>query len=200
MIILFGAFIGAAILLPLVGHHGQARPSARANLFAELDRASGAESRLVGSCEPRSGAVAGRCRRRYLQGLDTNLVQAGHPQGLDLTRLLGIKLVLAVLLGWSCSWSGSRSRALVVAAGVFFLPRLLDGDQQKDKRRPLIRDAAADTIDQLTIVRRGRPGLRRRPPACCLNKRAVHWRSELQRTVEDIRAGVPRDQALTGLR
>src|SRR5262245_29140273 len=90
--------------LALVGATGvfwwglTARPAAaRANLFAGLAH---------GAPEPKKSASImrqlGHAARRILpnplvDGLEVKLVQAGHPYGLDLPRLLGIKITVAGL-------------------------------------------------------------------------------------------------------
>ena len=86
---------------------------------------------------------------------------------------------------------------LVFGLVAFFMPDIWVG-VQRDKRQVAMRLAAADTIDQLTICVEAGPGLRRRPGPCCVNER---WTlpEELQHTVTDVRAGVPRPQALRTL-
>ena len=114
-----------------------------------------------------------------------------------MSRLLGVKLACAVfpiLLGTAL---GYPVVGLVVAVGAFFLPdyALLS---ERDKRQTLMSDAASNTIDQLTIVVEAGLGF-----DAALQRVATTTEGplalELQRTVEDMRAGMPRDQALRAM-
>jgi tight adherence protein C len=113
---------------------------------------------------------------------------------MDLPRLLGVKLLLlfatvifGILLGYPL-W------ASVAALGLFFFPDYWLATQ-REARRAAIQNDAADTIDQLTLVVEAGLGFDaalQRVAATNDGPMAV----ELQRTVDDMRAGVPRDQAL----
>jgi tight adherence protein B len=107
----------------------------------------------------------GQSTRRMLpnalvDGLEVNLVQAGHPHGLDLPRLLGIKITLAAMAALTCSstarccWRSSRLRAL------FFLPdywvlSVRDDRQNRMRGRCRRHDRPDDHLC------RSRPGTRR---------------------------------------
>jgi tight adherence protein C len=196
MILLFGAAIGAAILSFVWGI--TARPSAaRANLFADLPVPPAPESRLVGIMRGLGQGVLRFIPKPLIEGPRNNLVMAGHPRGMDMGRLVGLKVVLAVLLGGFFLMVGQPIWALGFALVGFFIPDYWIASE-KDKRQALMRDAAADTIDQLTIVVEAGLGF----DAALLRVAATNegpLALELQHTVDDMRAGVPRDLALRGL-
>ena len=50
-----------------------------------------------------------------MDGLEVNLVQAGHPYGLDLARIVGIKVTLAALGAFMLILAGHPIVALVGA-------------------------------------------------------------------------------------
>jgi len=195
MLIVYGIIIGVAILSLTWGL--TARPAAgRANLFAGLD--------VTTPVTPRRGLMPalGQGVRRflptgYLRRLDTALRQAAHPSGMDLSRLLGVKLALllaTVLVGIAV---GQPLIGLVVAVAVFFLPDYWVLTQ-REAREAAIRGATADTIDQLTLVVEAGLGFDAALVRVA-NTNEGPLAKELQRTVDDMRAGVPRDQALRGL-
>ena len=74
-----------------------ATPSkARANLFAGLPQPPAPPGRSDAIMR-RVGIAARRViPHQLVDGLEVKLVQAGHPYGLDLARLLGIKLMLSL--------------------------------------------------------------------------------------------------------
>ncbi len=175
-----------------------ARPSAaRANLFAGLAQpeapVSKSASILLG---------LGRTTRRILpkplvDGLEVNLVQAGHPYGLDLARILGIKVVLAGMTSFMLLLAGHPTVAVVGAGLLFFLPDYWVLSV-RDKRQAAMQAKAADTIDQLTICVEAGLGF-----DAALARVATTTEGplteELRHTISDIRAGVPRAQALRTL-
>jgi tight adherence protein C len=173
-------------------------PAARTNLFADLAPSEDRPARATGI----TGAMGRRVRRlmpsSYLTYLDRLLVEAGHPWRLDQPRLLGLKLatalavflLVAVLLGQFLI-------GVVIAAVAFFVFDYLVMTK-RDERREAIRSASADTIDQLVVcVESGlgfdaalaRVGVSNDGPLA----------QELQRAVEDMRAGMPRDLALQAM-
>ena len=176
-----------------------ARPSAaRANLFAGLPQAR--SPRPAG--RPRSCASSGQTTRRLLpnplvDGLEVKLVQAGHPYGLDLPRILGIKITLAVLAAFLLLLIGQPVLALVAAAVLFFLPDYWVVSV-RDKRQAAMQADAADIIDQLTICVEAGLGF-----DAALARVATTTEGpltdELRHTISDIQAGVPRAQALRAL-
>ena len=100
-----------------------ARPSAaRTNLMAGLPEPAPSANPLV-SMMRQLGQTAQRLLPNALvDGLGVKLVQAGHPQGLDLPRLLGIKVALAALAAFVFLINGQVLLAAIAAAGLFFLP------------------------------------------------------------------------------
>lgn len=172
-----------------------ARPSAaRANLFAgmALPAASAGSSR---SALQRLGQQTRRLLPKSLiDKLEVNLVQAGHPYGLDLARVVGIKVVLAAIALLLLLLAGNPVVALVAAGLLFFLPDywVLSA---RDKRQAAMQAKAADTIDQLTICVEAGLGF-----DAALARVATTTEGpltdELRRTISDIQAGVPRAQAL----
>src|SRR5215212_2830266 len=74
-----------------------AKPSrARANLLAGLPQPP-APARRSSSVMRQVGTTARRIiPHQLVDGLDVKLVQAGHPCGLDLTRLLGVKVMFSL--------------------------------------------------------------------------------------------------------
>jgi tight adherence protein C len=196
MPVLFGAAIAAAILA-LVWAFASTPSPARAHLFTDLPQPEAPESRLIGLMRGLGQAVRKIIPKPLLEGLNNNLVKAGHPKGMDMGRLIGIKVVLAVLFGGFFLLIGQPVWGLGFALVGFFGPDYWMATE-KDKRQALMRDAAADTIDQLTIVVEAGLGF----DAALLRVATTNegpLASELQHTVEDMRAGVPRDLALKGL-
>ena len=175
-----------------------ARPSAaRANLFAGLSDAAELP-------DPDSSRLRrlGQATRRMLpnalvDGLEVNLVQAGYPRGVDLPRMLGIKVSLAFLAGLALLINGQPVPALIAAAVLFFLPDYWVLSE-RDKRQAAIQADAADTIDQLTICVEAGLGF----DAALARVAATTdgpLTDELRHTISDIQAGVPRAQALRAL-
>jgi len=172
-----------------------ARPSAaRANLFAGLPQAA-AQPTTSESVLGRLGHAAHRLLPNALvDGLEVKLVQAGHPYGLDLPRILGIKIILAALGAFLLFLVGQPVLALVAAGLLFFLPDLWVLST-RDKRQAAMQAKAADTIDQLTICVEAGLGL-----DAALARVATTTEGpltdEFRHTISDIQAGVPRAQAL----
>jgi tight adherence protein C len=130
----------------------------------------------------------------YLKNLDTMLIQAGHPNGMDLSKLLGLKLALFAITVVTCIALAYPLFGILGALALFFLPDYWLATQ-REARQAAIQAAAADTIDQLTLVVEAGLGFDAalvRVASSSDGPLAV----ELQRTVDDMRAGVPRDQAL----
>ena len=192
-----GAVVGAGALL---WWSLKNRPSpASANLFAGLpvpptEARRSADRGIVG----RAGELVRRVAPApVIASLETKLVQAGHPLGLDLPRLLGVKVAVSVatlLLGLL----GGNPLIAVAGAGLgFFMPDVWLG-MQRDKRKESMRLAAADMIDQFTICVEAGLGF---DAALARVARANEGplAHELSHTIRDMRAGVPRPQALRGL-
>lgn len=194
----FTVILGAGALVGAIGMFWwglTARPSAaRANLFAALPQAE--------VLPTKSESILGRlghATRRLLpgpliDGLEVNLVQAGHPYGLDLARIVGIKVTLAALAAFMLFLVGQPIFAIVAAALLFFLPDYWVLSS-RDKRQAAMQAKAADTIDQLTICVEAGLGF-----DAALARVATTTEGpltdELRHTISDIQAGMPRAQAL----
>ena len=175
-----------------------ARPSAaRANLFAGVPQPA-SDAHALESVFGRLGQKARRILPRPLvDGLEVNLVQAGHPHGIDLPRIIGIKIFLAGLAAFTFLLEGKVLIAVVLGGLLFFLPDYWVLSM-RDKRQLAIRADAADTIDQLTICVEAGLGF-----DAALARVAATTEGpltdELRHTISDIQAGVPRTQALRAL-
>jgi tight adherence protein C len=196
MITLYGVVIGVAILCLWWGLTARP-PAARANLFADLPEPEAPESKLVGLTRGLGHGASRVIPRPLTDGLRSNLVQAGYPGGMDMGRLVGMKVMLAILFGGFLTVLGHPLWGIAFALLGFFGPDywILS---ERDKRKAIMRDAAADTIDQLTIVVEAGLGF----DAALLRVATTNegpLAAELQHTVSDMRAGVPRDMALKGL-
>ena len=172
-----------------------ARPSAaRANLFAGMAQPEVPASKTA-SILNRVGQTTRRILPRALvDGLEVNLVQAGHPYGLDLARIIGIKVVLAGMTAFMMLLAGKPFVALIAGGLLFFLPDYWVLTK-RDKRQAAMQAAVADTIDQMTICVEAGLGF-----DAALARVATTTEGplteELRHTISDIRAGVPRTQAL----
>ena len=194
--------LGAVALVSAVGLLWwglTARPSAaRANLFAGLSSQPEAPPSRATSIVRQVGQATRRLLPNPLvDGLEVNLVQAGHPHGLDLPRILGIKITLAGLAAAALLLRGQPVIALVVAAVMFFLPDYWVVSV-RDQRQAAMQADAADTIDQLTICVEAGLGF-----DAALARVATTTNGpltdELRHTISDLQAGVPRAQALRAL-
>ncbi len=169
--------------------------AARANLFDGLgpvdDGAADESPSLLG----RVGATMRvALPRSMVDGLEVNLVRAGHPHGFDLSRILGLKLILAAATALLLVIAGRPLWALIVAAAVFFLPDYWVLTE-RDKRQAEMEIRVADVVDQLTICVEAGLGF-----DAALARVATTTdgplTDELRRTITDIQMGVPRSQAL----
>lgn len=190
--------------MALVGAFGMfwwgltARPSAaRSNLFVGMPESTPPPSPLTSAMRQLGQSARRMLPNALVDGLEVNLVQAGHPGGLDLPRILGIKITLAAMAAFVFVINGQLLLGLVAAAVLFFLPDywvLSVRDQRQDR----IRSDAADVIDQLTICVEAGLGF-----DAALARVAATTEgpltNELRHTLSDIRAGVPRSQALRAL-
>lgn len=175
-----------------------ARPSAaRGNLLAGLPEPASEPSQLVGLMRQLGRSTRRALPNRMVDGLEVNLVQAGHPHGLDLPRLLGIKITLAALGALVLLVRGQIVLAVVAAAVLFFLPDYWV-ITVRDDRQTRLRADAADVIDQMTICVEAGLGLDAAIARVAANSDGP-LTDELRRTMSDIRAGVPRAQALRAL-
>lgn len=175
-----------------------ARPSAaRGNLLAGLPEALPAPNPLVSITRQLGQRMQRMLPNALVDGLGVKLVQAGHPHGLDLPRLLGIKITLAGIAAFLLLINGQVLLAVVAAAILFFLPDYWVLSV-RDQRQARIQADAADIIDQLTICVEAGLGF-----DAALARVAATTEGpladELRHTMSDIRAGVPRAQALRAL-
>jgi tight adherence protein C len=175
-----------------------ARPSAaRANLFAGLPQPA-APTTKSGSIMRQLGQTTRRLLPNSLvDGLEVKLVQAGYPYGIDLPRILGIKITLAGLAAFLLLLIGQPLIALVAAGVLFFLPDYWVVSV-RDKRQNDMQAAAADIIDQLTICVEAGLGFDA-ALARVASTTEGPLTDELRHTISDIQAGVPRTQALRSL-
>jgi tight adherence protein C len=174
------------------------RPSAaRGNLFVGLPEPAPESSPLVG----RMGQLGQSTRRLFpnamVDGLEVNLVQAGHPHGLDLPRLLAIKITLSAMAALTFLVLGHVVLAIIAATALFFLPDYWVLSVRDDRQNRMQIDAA-DMIDQMTICVEAGLGLDAAIARVATTTEGP-LADELRRTMNDIRAGVPRAQALRAL-
>ena len=175
-----------------------ARPSpARGNLFAGLPEHETQRSGLEDLMRRIGGTTRRILPNALVDGLEVNLVQAGHPHGLDLPRLLGIKITLAVVPGVLLLLNGQLLLAVIVAGALYFLPDYWLLSIRDDRQKQIQLDAA-DVIDQLTICVEAGLGLDA-AIARVASTTDGPLTDELRHTMSDIRAGVPRSQALRAL-
>jgi tight adherence protein C len=176
-----------------------ARPSAaRSNLMAGLPEAPPAATSALGSAMRQLGRSTQRMLPNALvDGLGVRLVQAGYPRGLDLPRMLGIKITLAAIALFLLLIRGQFLPAVIAAALLFFLPDywLMS---VRDKRQAQMQTDAADIMDQLTICVEAGLGFDA-ALARVASTTEGPLTDELRHTMSDIRTGVPRTQALRAL-
>jgi tight adherence protein C len=194
MLILFAIMIGAAILSLVWGITARP-PAARANLFAGLDVP--ADDQPKGTLLPALGRFVGRITPATLiKAMEVRLSQAGHPHGLDVPRMLGLKLLCSVFLGVTLGLV-NPVLGLVVGGVLFFGPDYWLATK-KEQRQDLMRNDAADLIDQLTITVEAGMGF----DAALMRVASTNsgpLAVELHHAVQDMRTGVPREQALRAL-
>src|SRR3954452_15512398 len=100
-----------------------ARPSAaRAHLFAGLPQPDMAAGKSTSWLRRLGQATRRVVPNQLVDGLEVNLVQAGHPHGLDLPRIIGLKVVVGGLSAVLLLLAGKPIFALVAGALLFFLP------------------------------------------------------------------------------
>ena len=174
------------------------RPSAaRANLFAGMPQVAPAPDASASLLGQVGQAVRRLLPSQLVDGLEVRLVQAGHPNGLDLTRILGLKLSLAALAGFALFVQGHPVIATVAAVLLFFAPDYWVMSV-RDKRQADMQTDVADTIDQLTICVEAGLGFDA-ALARVASTTEGPLTDEIRHTVSDIQAGVPRPQALRTL-
>jgi tight adherence protein C len=175
-----------------------ARPSAaRGNLFAGLPEAAPEPSPLVAGMRHVGTSTRRLLPNAMVDGLEVNLVQAGHPHGIDLPRLLGIKITLAAMGAMALLAYGHVFLAVIAAGVLFFLPDYWVLSV-RDERQNRMQADTADVIDEMTICVEAGLGLDAAIARVAATSEGP-LTDELRRTLNDIRAGVPRAQALRAL-
>lgn len=175
-----------------------ARPSAaHANLVTGLSEATPAPPPIVLLMRQLGTSARRMLPKPLVDGLEVNLVQAGHPGGLDLARILGIKITIGALSAFLLSVSGHLVLAVIVGLVLFFLPDYWVL-AVRDQRQAQIRADAADVIDQLTICVEAGLGFDA-ALARVASTTEGPFTDELRRTLSDVGAGVPRGRALRAL-
>jgi tight adherence protein C len=175
-----------------------ARPSAaRANLFAGLPQTAVPPNKAASIVQQMGERTRRLLPNSLVDGLEVKLVQAGHPYGLDLPKLLGIKITLALLAAFMLVLIGHPVVALIAAGILFFLPDYWV-ISVRDKRQTTMQADAADVIDQLTICVEAGLGFDSALARVATTTKGP-LTDELRHTLSDIQAGVPRAQALRAL-
>ncbi len=175
-----------------------ARPSAaRANLFAGLPQPAPEPGPLLTMLRQLGQSTRRLLPNALVDGLEVKIVQAGYPHGLDLQRIIGIKIFFAGLAAFMFLLNGRVLLAVIAAVVLFFLPDYWIVSI-RDKRQLAIQADAADTIDQLTICVEAGLGFDA-ALARVASTTEGPLTDELRHTMSDIQAGVPRAQALRAL-
>lgn len=190
--------LGAVALVGAIGMFWwglTARPSAaRANLFAGLPQNDASPSDRASVLHRLGQSTRRLLPNALVDGLEVNLVQAGHPYGLDLARIIGIKVTLAGLAGLTLLLAGHPIFAIVSAGLLFFLPDYWVMST-RDKRQAAMQGEAPDILDQLTICVEAGLGFDAALARVAKTTEGA-LTEELRRTISDIQAGVPRAHSL----
>jgi tight adherence protein C len=196
---MLGPLLGAFALMGAVGITvwmltGRSN-QATVNLFAGLDMPVPIKvSPVMGAAQRLGQLLRKRLPTPVIDGLETKLVQAGHPYSLDLSRVLGIKAALAFVVLAVSLLTGNVLYGLAATPLVFFAPDVWLG-RVRDRRRGEMQRAAADMIDQLTICVEAGLGFDA-ALARVARTNVGPLADELRHTISDMQAGVPRAQAL----
>ncbi len=193
--------LGAVALVSAIGVFCwgiTARPSAaRANLFAGLPQPAPAPGPILTMLRQLGQTARRMLPNALVDGLEVKIVQAGHPHGLDLPRIIGIKIFLAGVAALLLLFNGKVLLAVVAGVLLFFLPDYWVLSV-RDRRQLAIQADAADTIDQLTICVEAGLGFDAALARVASTTRGP-LTDELRHTMSDIQAGVPRAIALRAL-
>jgi tight adherence protein C len=215
--LIFGAFAlaGAAVMLWWTVASGRTGTNAAArNLAAglpvvtDLRQVVLAHSATDRAVQPTVAFLARKVRRLTPSGrlaqLERRIVAAGSPRGWWLERVLAAKATLGMAgagLGGLWFLGGPTLTTFLLLVGLaalgFWLPDLLLSNRAI-KRRDAIRLRLPDTLDQLTITVEAGLGFdaaMARSAATTTGPLA----EELGRTLQDVRAGMTRREALRGL-
>ena len=167
--------------------------------------AAPARERLVG---PAIEAMANRARRLtpagMLERLETRIASAGLIGRWSIETLLAAKLFFAVVVGMLgllrlVSSPGLLSIALAAALplGAWILPDVILGQRADDRRRRLGLELP-DVMDQVTIAVEAGLGFEAALARVAQGGSGV-LHAELSRTLQDIRLGMPRAEALANM-
>lgn len=215
-----GPLLGAVAVVGGIGAlwwgiSGRKTGQVTANLMAGLPErhtdvramvlAQGAGERIGAPLLDRLGRMARRVTPAgRLDALGKRLVQAGNPRGLDLGQLLAIKAGLAFVgLAFGAfrlavqPSAGAFVGLLLFAAVGYFVPDVLV-NMARTRRFEEARMGAADLIDQLTVTVEAGLGLES-AMAQVAGANTGPLAVELARTLQDVRAGLPRTRALKDL-
>jgi tight adherence protein C len=194
--------LGAVALVGAIGAFWwglTSRPSAaRVNLFAGLPQTTAAPTKSESIMRQLGQAARRLLPNALVDGLEVKLVQAGHPYGLDLPRLLGIKIILGGLVAAFMLLVVGQPLLALVAAGLFFFLPDYWVVSVRDKRQAAMQADAADVIDQLTICVEAGLGFDAALARVAMTTEGP-LTDEIRHTISDIQAGVPRAQALRTL-
>ncbi|NNU27255.1 type II secretion system F family protein [Isoptericola sediminis] len=154
---------------------------------------------------PRQAALGRRLTAAPVVGLlERQYVRAGRPPDWPVDRLLAVKLLWApvgvLLVLWAVAANASpllTGTVLVVAVVGYFLPELLLLSRAQHREQQ-IQVELADTLDQLTIVVEAGVGFESALSRVAQNGHGV-LAEELTRTLQDMRMGLSRRQALEDL-
>lgn len=194
---------GAAFILWLASS-GDARTvrAVRSNLrrgFPSVHSGAGGRPRGEGIAVGRR--VVGRRMTSWLEGL---IVRAGRPEQWPVDRVIGVKLLgalvglaLGAFLFVRVGTSQSLAAAILLTVFVFFVPELLLWNAGI-KRRQAVRLELPDTLDQMSIAVEAGLGFDAAMVRIARNGRGV-LAGELVRTLQDIQVGQPRRVAYEGL-
>jgi tight adherence protein C len=174
------------------------RPSpARANLLAGLSSSAGGATKQASMLSRIGQSTRRLIPKPLVDGLEMKLVQAGHPHGLDLPRLIGVKVILSGLSALMLVLVGQPLWAVGVAVALFFLPDYWVLSL-RDKRQAEMQLAVADVVDQMTICMEAGLGFDAALSQVTSTTEGP-LTDELRHTMSDIQTGVPRAQALRTL-
>lgn len=183
---------------------GGARRRAPADLrAATLQRGAGERVGLP-AIERLAGLVRRHTPAGRLAALERRLLLAGTPAGWSVDRVLAAKVLLggaAAVLGVLRFVTGPSTLVLLVTIGAavagFFAPDLALRNTA-EKRQERIKRSLADTIDQLTVAVQAGLGLDAAIARVGATAKGPLG-AELARVVQDVRAGMGRQDALLAM-
>jgi len=142
----------------------------------------------------------------YIEGLRTRVIRAGHPRGLHVEGLLAVKIILTVVLGvfvFVVSLFGGRPVGPALLLGIIFavigfmVPDVWLSSKVS-ARKLEIRRALPDMLDMLTISVEAGLGFDGAVAKLVTNSKGPLAR-EFARMLQDVQAGIPRQEALKNL-